>query len=102
MPDVYSIITELPRDVVERLAHAMETRAASPQMRKINEAFMSSVVFPQDARVLEIGCGSGPVAAMLAQWPDVAEVVGVDPSLVMLEKARELRGHIPLSSANIT
>ena len=65
MPDVYSIITELPREVVERLAHAMETRAASPQMRKINEAFMSSVVFPQDARVLEIGCGSGPVAAML-------------------------------------
>ena len=95
MPDVYSIITELPHDVVERLAHAMETRADSPQMRKINEAFMSSVAFPPNARVLEIGCGSGPVAAMLAQRPDVAEVVGVDPSPVMLEKARELRGHIP-------
>jgi ubiquinone/menaquinone biosynthesis C-methylase UbiE len=63
-------------------------------MRKINEAFMSSVAFPPDARVLEIGCGSGPVAAMLVQWPDVAEVVGVDPSPVMLAKARELRGHI--------
>ncbi|MDX1487928.1 MAG: methyltransferase domain-containing protein, partial [Acidiferrobacterales bacterium] len=46
------------------------------------------------ARVLEIGCGAGPIAEALAQWPGVAEVVGVDPSPVLLEKARELRGAI--------
>jgi ubiquinone/menaquinone biosynthesis C-methylase UbiE len=94
MPDAYATIAQQPRDVVETLAHALETRAASPQQRTMLEAYLAHLDFPDHARVLEIGCGTGPVAAVLAQWPRVAEVVGIDPSPGLLEKARALRGAI--------
>lgn len=95
MPDVYATIHQQPRNVVETLAQAMEMRAASPQQRAMRESYLSRVAFPAHSRVLEIGCGAGPNAEVLANWPGVSEVVGVDPSPVMIEKARELRGHIP-------
>jgi ubiquinone/menaquinone biosynthesis C-methylase UbiE len=95
MPDVYATIQQQSREIVETIAHAMEVRAASPQQRAMLEQYLSNIAFPDKARVLEIGCGSGPIAEVLAQWPGVAEVVGVDPSLVLLQKAREQRGAIP-------
>ena len=94
MPDVYATIQQQPREVVETVARAMEMRAASPQQRAMLETYLAKVDFPAHARVLEIGCGTGPVAAVLASWRGIAEVVGVDPSPVMIEKARETRGHI--------
>ena len=94
MPDVYTTITQQPRIVVETLVNAMETRAASTRQRAILDFYLSNITFPNKARVLEIGCGSGPITEVLARWPGVAEAVGVDPSSVMLEKARELRGSI--------
>jgi methylase of polypeptide subunit release factors len=79
MPDVYATLAQQPRDVVETIAHAMETRTASPQRRAILKAYLPRLDFPDHARVLEIGCGTGPVVAALAQWLRVAEVVGVNP-----------------------
>jgi SAM-dependent methyltransferase len=40
--------------------------------------------------VLEIGCGTGAIARILAADGRVAEVVGVDPSRPLLDRAREL------------
>ena len=94
MPDVYTTITQQPLEVVETLAQAMEIRAASSRQRAILDSYLSHINFPDKARVLEIGCGSGPITEVLAQYENVAEAVGVDPSPVMLEKARELRGSI--------
>jgi len=59
------------------------------------EAYLSEIEFPADARVLEVGCGTGPVTRVLATWPRVAEVVGVDPSPALLQKARELGAGLP-------
>ena len=69
MPDVYTTITHQPRDVVETLAHAMETRASSSRQRIILDSYLSYISFPNNARVLEIGCGSGPITEVLAQQP---------------------------------
>jgi ubiquinone/menaquinone biosynthesis C-methylase UbiE len=44
------------------------------------------------ARVLEVGCGTGAVTRVLATWPGVAEVYGVDPSPTFVAEARELGG----------
>ena len=52
--------------------------------------YLSDIEFPEQARVLEVGCGTGPVCRVLATVPNVAEVVGVDPSTYLLDKAREL------------
>jgi len=37
-----------------------------------------------------VGCGTGPVCPVLATWPNVAKVVGVDPSPQLLDKASKL------------
>jgi SAM-dependent methyltransferase len=81
-------------------------RSASPRSWScgrpiVNSAPCSSrteIEFPPRARVLEIGCGTGPVTRALARQPGVAEAVGVDPSPVLISKARELAG----SAAGIT
>lgn len=95
MPDVYVTISSADEAVVGLLAETLERRAADPKQRAMRDAYLAEVAFPHDARVVEIGCGPGPVARALAARPDVAEVVGVDPSPVFLERARELAEELP-------
>ncbi len=90
MPDVYATITEQDQSVVLRLTEILELRAADRQQRAMREAYLSEIEFPMGARVLEVGCGTGPVTRALARWARVGEVVGVDPSPVFIAKAREL------------
>ena len=95
MPDVYSQITAADPAVVAVLVNAMEVRAADPRLKAIRRDFISKIDFPEKARVLEVGCGSGPVCRELARWSNVGEVVGIDPSPIFLAKARELGSAIP-------
>ena len=90
MPDPYSQITTVDETVADLLINAMEVRAADPRQRQIREEFLSAIDFPDDAAVLEVGCGSGAVCRDLAKWPKVARVTGLDPSPAFLAKAREL------------
>jgi SAM-dependent methyltransferase len=95
MPDPYSRIRTVDPAVLQVLINAMEVRAADPRLRKIRSDFLSGIDFPRDARVLEVGCGSGPVCRDLARVPGVKQVVGLDPSPAFLEKARELADGTP-------
>ena len=74
------------------LADILELRAADPQQRSMLESYLSEAELRSGARVLEIGCGTGPVTRVLARLPGVAEAVGVDPSPVFISRARELGG----------
>ena len=89
MPDVYATIAEADPETQQRLAEVLELRAADAQQRAMLEAYLSELDFPLQARVLEVGCGPGPVTRVLAAWPGVAEAVGVDPSPVFIARARE-------------
>jgi ubiquinone/menaquinone biosynthesis C-methylase UbiE len=94
MPDVYANITSAEPALVDQIASVLELRAADPQQRRMREAYLSEIALPEDARVLDVGCGTGAVTRVLAGWPNVREVVGVDPSPVLLDKARKLAaGH---------
>jgi ubiquinone/menaquinone biosynthesis C-methylase UbiE len=90
MPDVYAMIAEVDVATQERLADILELRAADPQQRAMLDSYLSEIPFVPRARVLEIGCGTGAVARVLARQPTVAEVIGVDPSPVFIAKADEL------------
>ncbi len=90
MPDVYANIAEADPTVVEWIAGALEIRAADPQQEAMRDAYLADVPFPPDARVLEVGCGTGAVSRVLAARPGVAAVVGVDPSPGLLARARTL------------
>jgi SAM-dependent methyltransferase len=95
MPDVYAKITAVDPALLAGLVEVIELRAADPRQRLLREAYLGEIQFPAGARVVEVGCGPGPVARALAGWPGVGEVVGVDPSLFFLASARELAKGIP-------
>lgn len=95
MPDPYSQTTTVHPSLLGVLIKAMELRAADSRSRAIREKFFAFVDFPEAARVLEIGCGSGAISRELAHCPNVGEIVGLDPSPVFLAKARELAAGIP-------
>jgi ubiquinone/menaquinone biosynthesis C-methylase UbiE len=95
MPDVYAAIREAEPAVLEQLMSTLELRAADPAQQEMRDAYLSQLALPENARVVEVGCGTGPVVRALASRPGVCDVVGVDPSPAFLAKARELADGIP-------
>lgn len=89
MVDAFATITSMPTDMQERLAHMLELRGDDPEQVALRTAHFSRLAFPDHARVLEVGCGTGVVTRALARWPGVAEVVGIDPSPQLLMVARD-------------
>jgi ubiquinone/menaquinone biosynthesis C-methylase UbiE len=94
MPDVYNTITTADPSMVQRISSVLEIRAADPQQKTMLKSYLAEIDFPLNARVLEVGCGTGAVTRQLATWPNVAQVIGIDPSPVFVAKARELGTHL--------
>jgi ubiquinone/menaquinone biosynthesis C-methylase UbiE len=88
--DVYATIASAEEAVQRQLADVLELRAADPQQRAMLEDYLADLALENDARVLEIGCGTGAVSRTLAGRDGVGDVVGVDPSSVFIERARQL------------
>ena len=89
MPDVYANITSVANSIVEQIADVLELRATDPQQRVMREAYLSGIALPVNARVLDVGCGTGALTRVLAKWPNVSAVVGLDPSPILLDRARQ-------------
>lgn len=92
MSDIWSSVATLDPATQERLAGVLETRAADLRQQEVRREFLSNVPFPEGARVLEVGCGTGALTRTLASWPGVAQVVGIDPAPSLVARARELSG----------
>jgi SAM-dependent methyltransferase len=90
VPDIYATITQVDRPTAAVLGNAMEVRARDPQQRAFLHQYLADLALRAGARVLEVGCGTGAICRELAAWPGVGEVVGADPSPLLLERAREL------------
>jgi ubiquinone/menaquinone biosynthesis C-methylase UbiE len=94
MADVYATIDRADEATVRRLADVLELRAADPQQRAMLEGYLDELPLPPRARVLEIGCGPGPIARALAARANIAEVVAIDPSPLFIEYARTQAGEL--------
>lgn len=90
MADLYATISEIPRETQEMLADALTTRANEAQMVEMRRRYFSWMDIPDGGRAIEIGSGTGHVAADLLQQTNLAEVVGLDPSPVLVERANTL------------
>jgi ubiquinone/menaquinone biosynthesis C-methylase UbiE len=90
MPDPYASIAQSDKGMQERLADVLELRAADPQQRAMLDAYLLELQLPSAAIALDVGCGTGAVSRILAKLPSIRKVVGIDPSSVFIEKAREL------------
>lgn len=75
---------------VRKVVDELEARAADEQQREFLERYLAGVELPENASVLEIGCGSGAVSRRVARWPGVTRVDGLDVSEALLEYARGL------------
>ena len=94
MPDLYSQIADAPATVQEMLGDALEVRASDPQMREMQERYFGWLDLPERARAIELGCGAGHVLAHLVGTTAVTEAVGLDPSPVLVERAKASFGAI--------
>src|SRR5262245_745970 len=90
MPDPYASIAQADKVLQERIAEILELRAADPRQRAMLRSYLSEMQPPGGAIVLDVGCGTGAVSRVLAEIPEIAEVVGLDPSPIFIEKAQEL------------
>ncbi len=90
MADVYATIAAADHELQQRLAAVLERRASDPQQQGMLSDYLADMKFPADAAVLDAGCGTGAVSRVLARYPGVGRVVGVDPSPVFLAVARNL------------
>jgi SAM-dependent methyltransferase len=95
MPDVYATIAEADTELQERLADVLELRAADPRQREMLREYTIALDLPENAELLEVGCGTGAVSRFLTTLRGAAHVTGVDPSPLFVERARELAEGLP-------
>ena len=55
--------------MAEQLGNAMELRAVDPQQQAMLAAYLDDLALPSGGRLLEIGCGTGAIARVLAGRP---------------------------------
>jgi arsenite methyltransferase len=93
--DLYTRIREQPREVLDTIAKSLNVRASEPAMQTICARYMGQVALPAGARVLEIGCGNGAATRLIMEHVKPARLVGIDPSSVFIDMAREIFGGEP-------
>ena len=92
MVDVHTRIREQPREVLEAIAGAMNTRACEPAMQAIVRRYVTALDIPDGARALEVGCGNGAATRAFLDHLPLGELIGIDPSQEFVEMARTSLG----------
>ena len=89
MPDMFLDIANADTEMVSMIGERLERRAAAPVQQAMLADYLSRIEFPPQARVLEVGSGTGPVCRTIAGLSNVGEVIGVDPSPEFVRLANE-------------
>lgn len=90
MPDCYNQINTLSDTEVEAIANVLEIRAADIQQQRMLKSYLREIPFPKNAKILEIGTGTGAVSRHIAQQNPTSCVIGIDPSALLINKAKTL------------
>ena len=88
MTDLYTRIREQPREVLDAVATSLNVRASEPAMQATDFSARGS-------SVLEIGSGTGATTKLIMQHIGPARLIGIDPSPVFLDMARDTFGENP-------
>ncbi len=71
----------------------MEARCLEPAQVAIRKAYLSDLKLPSDARALELGSGTGHVTKDLLDLAGAKTAHGLEPSPVMVERAKKSFGN---------
>jgi 2-polyprenyl-3-methyl-5-hydroxy-6-metoxy-1,4-benzoquinol methylase len=89
--DVFQSLHELPPDAVERIVQRLEFRGNDPVFIHMRETYLERLALEPDARVLDLGCGTGVVSRSLARQDNfVGSLIGVDFSEALVAAACRL------------
>lgn len=94
MADPYASIANIDKSIQEKLGSILEIRGSDIQQKLMRESYLASLVLPKKTKALEVGCGTGVVTRYLSELKNVETVIGIDPSSVFVERAKELSAGI--------
>ena len=89
MSDPYSNLAEQDNDVQMVIADAMDARCKDPAQMSIRNEYLSGLKLPENAFAVEFGSGTGHVTRELITIAGAAKAHGIEPSPVMVERARQ-------------
>jgi SAM-dependent methyltransferase len=89
--DVFRYINDLDAATLDRIVDRLEYRGRDPVFAGLREAYLDRLALPPDARVLDLGTGTGLLPRALASRPGFTGLaIGVDQSPALLDAARRL------------
>eukprot|EP00466_Bigelowiella_natans_P015751 jgi/Bigna1/85489/estExt_fgenesh1_pg.C_40195 len=87
LPDPHNVSNKLDDETIEAIVTRLEERGEDPVFRSLFNYFD---MIPSDARVLEVGCGTGVMSRALAKHPGFeGSITGVDQCIPFLEVAKK-------------
>ena len=87
--DPHRFSTELDEETLDRLVQRLESRGRDAVFTRLFQRYAERLDLPAEARVLEIGCGTGVVSRALVQREGfTGSVTGVDQCPVFIDNAR--------------
>lgn len=96
--DVFQMISDMDSDMVQKIVDRLEFRGSDPTFVRMRETYLENVDLQSNARVLELGCGTGVVSRALAQRKGfTGAVVATDFSDELIKAARNLADNADLS-----
>ena len=101
MADPYADLGAQDTILQERIADAMEARCQEPAQKAVRKAYLEDLELAEDARALELGSGTGHVTRDLLELAGASTAHGLEPSPVMVARARKTFGHDPRLSFDI-
>jgi SAM-dependent methyltransferase len=87
--DPHRFINELDEATLATLVERLESRAQNALFASLFDKYMARLALPENAKVLEIGTGTGAVLRRLAQRPDFSgQALGIDHSPTFIATAQ--------------
>ena len=94
MADPYSDLGNAAREMQERIADAMEARCLDPAQVELRERYLGPLSLPDGAFAVEFGSGTGHVTHDLMRLAGAHSALGIEPSEIMVERARSVHKDI--------
>ncbi|WP_297769937.1 methyltransferase domain-containing protein [uncultured Roseovarius sp.] len=95
MPDPFQDVSSAGDEMIGQIIDALEDRADDPAMTEIIDRYFADLDWHDGGTLLEIGCGTGPVARAAARHSPGTQVIGTDPATELIEDARRRGKDIP-------
>lgn len=95
MPDPFQNVSAAGDEMIDQIIDALEDRADDPAMNEIIARYFAELDWPAGGTLLEIGCGTGPVARAAARHSPGTRTIGTDPAEDLVAEARTRAKDLP-------